>query len=82
MYDLPYSGIYLLISLINCAHHLGYPAVAWGSLLFSAIVFILTLVKTMKASRSARAAGIPSSIYSYLLRDGKDMSFMLIGFSC
>ena len=51
----------------------GYPTLVWGSLLFNTIVFFLTLYKTVSAFRAAKSAGIKSSFYFYLLRDGMEI---------
>ena len=49
----------------------GCPSVIWGSLLFDAVIFILTLKKTWSNFKVARDARLNSSFYGYLLRDGK-----------
>ena len=49
----------------------GYPILVLGSLVFNVVVFNLTLLRTFKAARTARDAGIKDSIFAHLLRDGK-----------
>ena len=43
---------------------------AFGSLIFNAVIFALTILKTWKAYRIANAAGLKASFHGYLLRDG------------
>lgn len=43
------------------------------TIVFDGTVFGLTLSRTWQVSRQARAAGIRTSLYSLLLRDGEDL---------
>ena len=43
----------------------------WGSLVFNAIIFFLTLHKTLGTYKIAKSVGIKGSFHAYLLRDGK-----------